>query len=103
MRGFLKLSFDVCCDSFHFRFRFPQSMCMRSSVLWLGTRGNMADAERNTEIVENSHDLTITEEQNTSIEANAAPEKETKEEPYNYGFSLLEYYKLCLQYYHKGT
>ena len=72
---------------------------MRNSVLLVRTRGNMADAERNTEIAENSHDLTITEDQNTSI---GVPEKEAKEEPYNYGYSLPEYYKLCLQYYHKG-
>ena len=83
----------------HFRFCF---LCMRSSVFWLGTRGNMADVERNTEISENSHDLTITEDQNTSTEANPTPGKETKEEPYSHGYSLSEYYKLCLQYYHKG-
>ncbi|CAH3122742.1 unnamed protein product [Porites lobata] len=61
----------------------------------------MADAERSSEIAENSHELTITEEQNTSIEENEKPEKEPREEPYNYGYSLPEYYKLCLQYYHK--
>lgn len=76
---------------------------MRSSVLWVSTRGNMADGGPSTEIAENSHDLTITEDQNTSVEAQGAPEKEKKEEPYNYGYSLPEYYKLCLQYYHKGT
>ena len=81
---------------------FARVMCMRSSVFWLSTRGNMADVERNTEISENSHNLTITEDQNTSIEVNGTPEKETKEEPYSYGYSLSEYYKLCLQYYHKG-
>lgn len=75
---------------------------MRSPVLWQSTRGNMADGERNTEIAENSHNLTITEDQDTSIEANGAPEKKTQEEPYNYGYSLPEYYKLCLKYYHKG-
>ncbi|XP_078350181.1 Golgi resident protein GCP60-like [Oculina patagonica] len=61
----------------------------------------MADGEPNTEIAENPQDLTITEDQNTSIEVEGAQEKETKEEPYNYGYSLPEYYKLCLQYYHK--
>ena len=76
---------------------------MRKCVLLARTRGNMADAERSSEIAENSHELTITEEQNTSIEENEKPEKEAKEEPYNYGYSLPEYYKLCLQYYHKGT
>ena len=75
---------------------------MRSCVLLVRTRGNMADGELNTEIAENPQDLTITEDQNTSIEAEGAQDKETKEEPYNYGFSLPEYYKLCLQYYHKG-
>ena len=75
---------------------------MRIGVLWESTRGKMADGERNTEIAENSLELTIIEEQNTSIEAEGAPEKGAKDEPYNYGYSLPEYYKLCLQYYHKG-
>ena len=77
-------------------------MCMRVCVLLVRTRGNMADGEPNPEIAENPQDLTITEDQNTSIETEDAQEKGAKEEPYNYGFSLLEYYKLCLQYYHRG-
>lgn len=63
----------------------------------------MADAEGNTDIAESYHDLTITDDQNSSVETEGAAETEVKEQPYNYGFSLPEYYKLCLQYYHKGT
>ena len=78
-------------------------MCMRVRVLLVRTRGNMADGETNREFAaENPQDLTITEDQNTSIETEGAQEKGVKEEPYNYGFSLPEYYKLCLQYYHRG-
>ena len=79
-----------------------ENMCMRVCVLLVRTRGNMADGEPNPEIAEHLQDLTITEDQNTSIETEVAQEKGAKEEPYNYGFSLLEYYKLCLQYYHRG-
>lgn len=75
---------------------------MRVRVLLVRTRGNMADGEPNLEIAENPQDLTITEDQNNSIETGGAQEKGAKEEPYNYGFSLPEYYKLCLQYYHRG-
>ena len=77
-------------------------MCMRVCVLLVRTRGNMADGEPNPEMAENPQDLTITEDQNTSIETEGAQERGAKEEPYNYGFSLPEYYKLCLQYYHRG-
>lgn len=75
---------------------------MRVRVLLVRTRGNMADGEPNLEIAENPQDLTITEDQNTSIETGGTQDKGAKEEPYNYGFSLPEYYKLCLQYYHRG-
>lgn len=79
-----------------------ENMCMRVRVLLVRTRGNMADSEPNPEMAENPQDLTITEDQNTSIETEGAQERRAKEEPYNYGFSLPEYYKLCLQYYHRG-
>lgn len=75
---------------------------MRASMLLVRTRGNMAEGEGNNDIVESSHDLTITDDQNASGETEGASETGEKELPYNYGFSLPEYYKLCLQYYHKG-
>lgn len=75
---------------------------MRASMLLVRTRGNMAEGEGNSDIVESSHDLTITDDQNASGEIEGASEIGEKELPYNYGFSLPEYYKLSLQYYHKG-
>ncbi|RMX48180.1 hypothetical protein pdam_00015382 [Pocillopora damicornis] len=74
---------------------------MRASMLLVRTRGNMAEGEGNNDIVESSHDLTITDDQNASGETEGASEIGEKELPYNYGFSLPEYYKLSLQYYHK--
>lgn len=63
----------------------------------------MADGQRNTEtITENSHNLTITEDRNFAADISQDQEQEAKEPPYKYGYSLPEYYKLCLQYYHKG-
>lgn len=63
----------------------------------------MADGRRNTEIIsENSHDLTITEDRNFAADISEDQEQGTKEPPYKNGYSLPEYYKLCLQYYHKG-
>lgn len=67
------------------------------------TRGNMADGQRNTEtITENSHNLTITEDRDFAADISQDQEQEVKEPTYKYGYSLPEYYKLCLQYYHKG-
>lgn len=62
----------------------------------------MADGQRNTETIsENSHNLTITEDRNFAADISQDQEQEAKEPPYKYGYSLPEYYKLCLQYYHK--
>ena len=62
----------------------------------------MADGRCDTEITENPHNLTIIEDQNYGVDVSGATKKESEEVPYKYGYPLPEYYKLCLQYYHKG-
>ena len=90
-----------CTEHQYPNFGLPTNM--RTGVLWMRTRGKMADAEMGSEVAETSaHNLTITEDQNASISTEDTLEKEAIEEPYSYGFSLPGYYEMCLQYYHKG-
>ena len=63
----------------------------------------MAETEQGVDAVNGVQNLTITEEvdgpENTPSNSF---EREESVETYKNGFSLSKYYKLCLQYYHKG-
>jgi len=68
-------------------------------------RGKMAADEEGRKLHEEHAklNLTITEDHNTSTkESSNHVESDESAELYKNGFSLAEYYKLCLKYYHKG-
>ncbi|EDO39150.1 predicted protein, partial [Nematostella vectensis] len=62
----------------------------------------MADDQQSREAESSPHNLTITDDQNASINiSNGALGNEADSQPYKYGFSLQQYYKYCLKYYHR--